>query len=398
LINNKLINKEQKDNKQKSGQLEINEISAVIEPGEFPKDYMEINFGPHHPSTHGVFRFIAKLDGEKILEVEPIVGYLHRGIEKIAENRTYIQFKPLVDRLDYTGAMNNEFGYCLAVEKLMDLEAPPKAQAIRVICSELNRICAHEVFFGAMGLEVGAFTPFLFGFKDRELAMHLMEMLAGGRLTFNYFTIGGVRQDVPKGFYEETKEFLKKFKSSLAEYHELFSGNEIFIKRTKGVGVITREDAIEWSMSGPTLRGSGACFDIRKVEPYSGYDKYDWEIPVGKNGDVYDRYWVRMREMEQSARIVEQAIESLPSGDYQAKVSRVIRPPAGEVYYRVEGTKGEVGFYVVSDGSDKPYRIKIRTPSFNHLNALNYVLKNSYIADFPIILGSFDTVMGSVDR
>jgi len=382
----------------KNNEIEVDEISEISEPGEYPKDYMEINFGPHHPSTHGVFRFIAKLDGEKILEVEPVVGYLHRGIEKMAESRTYVQFKPLVDRLDYTGAMNNEFGYCLAIEKLMGLESPPKAQSIRVICAELNRICAHEVFFGAMGLEAGAFTPFLFGFKDREMAMHLMEMLAGGRLTFNYFTIGGVRQDVPAGFFKEAKDYLKQFKKNLAEYHELFSGNEIFIKRTKDIGIISREDAIEWSMSGPTLRASGVRFDIRKVEPYSGYDKYDWEVPAGSNGDIYDRYWVRMNELAQSARIIEQALDSLPDGDYQAKVSRNIKPPAGEVYFRVEGTKGEVGFYVISDGTDKPYRMKIRTPSFNHLNALNYVLKNNYIADFPLILGSFDTVMGSVDR
>lgn len=382
----------------KNNEIEVDEISEISEPGEYPKDYMEINFGPHHPSTHGVFRFIAKLDGEKILEVEPVVGYLHRGIEKMAESRTYVQFKPLVDRLDYTGAMNNEFGYCLSIEKLMDIEAPPKAQAIRVICAELNRICAHEVFFGAMGLEAGAFTPFLFGFKDRETAIHLMEMLAGGRLTFNYFTIGGVRQDVPAGFFKEAKDYLKQFKKNLAEYHELFSGNEIFIKRTKDIGVISREDAIEWSMSGPTLRASGVRFDIRKVEPYSGYDKYDWEVPAGSNGDIYDRYWVRMNELAQSARIIEQALDSLPDGDYQTKVSRNIKPPAGEVYFRVEGTKGEVGFYVISDGTDKPYRMKIRTPSFNHLNALNYVLKNNYIADFPLILGSFDTVMGSVDR
>lgn len=380
------------------GKEEIIEISDINQPGEIPKDYMEINFGPHHPSTHGVFRFIATLDGEKFVNVEPVVGYLHRGIEKIAENRTYVQFKPLVDRLDYTGGMNNEFGYCLAVETLMGIEAPPKAQAIRVICAELNRICAHEVFFGSIGLEVGAFTPFLFAFRDREQASHLMEMLAGGRLTFNYFTIGGVRQDIPKDFYKETKKFLKEFKKNLAEYDELFSGNEIFIKRTKNIGIISREEAIEWSMSGPTLRGSGARFDIRKVEPYSGYDKYDWEVPAGQNGDIYDRYLVRMYEMGQSARIIEQAIEDIPDGDYQAKVRKIIKPPAGEVYFRVEGTKGELGFYVVSDGSDKPFRLKIRTPSFNHLNALSHVLKGTYIADFPIILGSFDTVMGSVDR
>jgi NADH-quinone oxidoreductase subunit D len=207
-----------------------------------------------------------------------------------------------------------------------------------------------------------------------------------------------VRQDIPEGFYEETKDFLKLFKRNLAEYHDLFSGNEIFIKRTKDIGIISREDAIEWSMSGPTLRGSGAEFDIRKVEPYSGYDKYEWEVPVGSNGDVYDRYLVRMNEMAQSARIIEQALDSIPEGGYQAKTPRVIKPPAGELYFRVEGTKGEVGFYIISDGTEKPYRMKIRTPSFNHLNALNYVLKNNYISDFPVILGSFDTVMGSVDR
>ncbi|MCL4377194.1 MAG: NADH-quinone oxidoreductase subunit D, partial [Actinobacteria bacterium] len=327
----------------KDSETEIDEVSQIIEPGEYPKDYMEINFGPHHPSTHGVFRFIAKVDGEKIIEVEPIIGYLHRGIEKMAESRTYYSFKPLVDRLDYTGAMNNELGYCLSVEKLMELEVPERAQAIRVICAELNRISAHEIFFGAMGLEAGAFTPFLFGFRDREISVHLMEMLAGGRLTFNFFTIGGVRMDIPQGFYKETKDFLKKFEKSLEEYHELFSGNEIFIKRTRDVGIISKEDAIAWSMSGPTLRGSGIKFDIRKVEPYSGYDKYDWEVPAGSNGDVYDRYWVRMNEMRQSARIIGQALDLMPAGDYQAKVPKIIKPPAGEIYFRTEGTKGEVG-------------------------------------------------------
>jgi NADH-quinone oxidoreductase subunit D len=365
---------------------------------DLPKDYMEVNFGPHHPSTHGVFRFIAKIDGEKIISIDPVIGYLHRGIEKIAENRTYVQFKPLVDRLDYTGALNNELCYCLAVEKLMEIEVPERAQAIRVICAELNRIAGHLIFFGAMGLEVGAFTPLLFGFLDREMILNILEMLAGGRLTFNYMTIGGVREDVPAGFNEKLDKFIKQFPVKLKRFKELLTGNEIFVNRLKNVGILKKEDLFNWGASGPTLRGSGVRFDIRKVEPYSGYEKYDFEIPVGTNGDVYDRYLVRMEEIRQSIRIVQQAADGLPSGDYTAKVPKILKPPEGELYYRNEGTKGEIGFYIVSKGDKNPYRLKIRTPSFSHINMLNFAASGNYIADAIVILGSFDTVMGSCDR
>ena len=365
---------------------------------DLPKDYMEVNFGPHHPSTHGVFRFIAKVDGERIVSVEPIIGYLHRGIEKLAESRTYIQFKPLVDRLDYTGALNNELCYCLTIEKMLEIEIPERAQAIRVICAELNRIAAHIIFFSAMGLETGAFSPLLFGFIDREAILNMLEMLAGGRLTFNYITIGGVRQDIPAAFKAEFDKFLKVFPVKLKRYEELLSGNEIFINRLKGVGILKKEDLFNWGASGPTLRGSGVRFDIRKVEPYSGYEKYDFEVPVGTNGDAYDRYFVRMAEIKQSLRIVQQALDSLPSGDFTAKVPKVLKPPEGEIYYRNEGTKGEIGFYLVSNGDKNPYRLKIRTPSFSHINMLDFALRGNYIADAIVIFGSFDTVMGSCDR
>jgi NADH-quinone oxidoreductase subunit D len=365
---------------------------------DLPKDYMEVNFGPHHPSTHGVFRFIAKIDGERIIDIDPVIGYLHRGMEKMAENRTYNQFKPLVDRLDYTGGLNNELCYCLAVEKLMDIEAPPRAQAIRVICAELNRIAAHLIFFGAMGLETGAFTPLLFGFLDRETILNIFEIMAGGRLTFNYITIGGVREDIPPTVKIHFDKFKKEFPVKLKRYEELITGNEIFIKRLKNVGILKKEDLFNWGASGPVLRGSGVKFDIRKVEPYCGYEKYDFEIPVGTNGDVYDRYLVRMEEIKQSMRIVEQALDNLPSGDFTVKVPRVIKPPEGEVYLRNEGTKGEIGFYIVSKGDRNPYRLKIRTPSFSHINMLNFAASGNYIADAIVILGSFDTVMGSCDR
>jgi NADH-quinone oxidoreductase subunit D len=365
---------------------------------DLPKDYMEVNFGPHHPSTHGVFRFIAKIDGERIIDIDPVIGYLHRGIEKIAENRTYAQFKPLVDRLDYTGGLNNELCYCLAVEKLMDIEAPPRAQAIRVICAELNRIAAHLIFFGAMGLETGAFTPLLFGFLDRETILNIFEIMAGGRLTFNYITIGGVREDIPSTVKTYFNKFNKEFPVKLKRYEELITGNEIFIKRLKNVGILKKEDLFNWGASGPTLRGSGVKFDIRKVEPYSGYEKYDFDIPVGTNGDVYDRYLVRMEEIKQSMRIVAQALDNLPPGDFTVKVPRIIKPPEGEVYLRNEGTKGEIGFYIVSKGDKNPYRLKIRTPSFSHINMLNFAASGNYIADAIVILGSFDTVMGSCDR
>lgn len=365
---------------------------------DFPKDYMEVNFGPHHPSTHGVFRFIAKIDGERIIDIDPVIGYLHRGIEKIAENRTYVQFKPLVDRLDYTGALNNELCYCLAVEKLMEIEAPPRAQAIRVVCAELNRIASHLIFFGAMGLETGAFTPLLFGFIDRETILNIFEIMAGGRLTFNYMTIGGVREDIPPTVRLKFDKFQKEFAVKLKRYEELLTGNEIFVNRVKNVGILKKEDLLNWGASGPTLRGSGVRFDIRKVEPYSGYEKYDFDIPVGTTGDVYDRYLVRMEEIRQSMRIIRQALDSMPSGDFAAKVPRVIKPPEGELYYRNEGTKGEIGFYIVSKGEKNPYRLKIRTPSFSHINMLNFAAKGNYIADAIVILGSFDTVMGSCDR
>jgi NADH-quinone oxidoreductase subunit D len=371
---------------------------AEILLDDFPKDYMEVNFGPHHPSTHGVFRFIAKIDGERIIDVDPVIGYLHRGIEKIAENRTYVQFKPLVDRLDYTGALNNELCYCLAVEKLMEIEAPPRAQAIRVVCAELNRIAAHLIFFGAMGLETGAFTPLLFGFIDRETILNIFEIMAGGRLTFNYMTIGGVREDIPPTVKLKFDKFQKEFAVKLKRYEDLITGNEIFVNRLKNVGILKKEDLFNWGASGPTLRGSGVRFDIRKVEPYSGYEKYDFDIPVGSNGDVYDRYIVRMEEIRQSMRIIRQALDSMPSGDFTAKVPRVIKPPEGEIYYRNEGTKGEIGFYIVSKGEKNPYRLKIRTPSFSHINMLGFATKGNYIADAIVILGSFDTVMGSCDR
>lgn len=365
---------------------------------DFPKDYMEVNFGPHHPSTHGVFRFIAKIDGERIIDVDPVIGYLHRGIEKMAENRTYTQFKPIVDRLDYTGALNNELCYCLAVEKLMEIEAPPRAQAIRVVCAELNRIAAHLIFFGAMGLETGAFTPLLFGFIDRETILNIFEIMAGGRLTFNYMTIGGVREDIPPTVKPKFNKFAKEFVVKLKRYEDLITGNEIFVRRLKNVGILKKEDLFNWGASGPTLRGSGVKFDIRKVEPYSGYEKYDFDIPVGTTGDVYDRYIVRMEEIRQSMKIIRQALDSMPSGDFAAKVPRVIKPSEGELYYRNEGTKGEIGFYIVSKGEKNPYRLKIRAPSFNHISMLNFATKGNYIADAIVILGSFDTVMGSCDR
>jgi NADH-quinone oxidoreductase subunit D len=376
--------------------MQYKEQEIILE--DLPKDYMEVNFGPHHPSTHGVFRFIAKVDGERIVSVDPVIGYLHRGIEKLAENRTYIQFKPLVDRLDYTGALNNELCYCLTVEKLMEIEVPEKAQAIRVLCAELNRIAAHLIFYSAMGLETGAFSPLLYGFIDREMILNLLENLAGGRLTFNYLTIGGVRQDIPAGFKEKLGSFIKQFPTKLRRFENLITGNEIFINRLKGIGVLKKEDLLNWGASGPTLRGSGIRFDIRKVEPYSGYEKYDFEVPVGTNGDVYDRYLIRMEEIRQSIRIVEQVIEGMPSGDYTAKVPRVLKPPEGELYYRNEGTKGEIGFYLVSKGERNPYRLKIRTPSFSHISMLDFALSGNYIADAIVILGSFDTVMGSCDR
>lgn len=358
-----------------------------------------INMGPQHPSTHGVFRMRVTFDGEVIVDMEPIFGYLHRGIEKLAEGRTYTQIIPLTDRLDYLAAMSNNFGYCLAVEKLCGIEVPLRAEYIRVIMAEMMRISSHLMAIGFFLNDLGAFfTPLLYMYREREKLLDLFEMVCGQRLTYNYIRIGGVSHDLPPEFIPALKKFVKEMPGFIAEYEQLLSENEILLARTKGVGILPRDLAINASISGPVLRGSGVKWDIRRADPYSVYDKFEFEIPTGTVGDNYDRYWVRIQEMKQSTRILEQAIEGLPGGPIKTEVPHFLRPPKGEVYVRIEAPKGELGFYIVSDGGISPYRLHIRPPSFINLTALKQMIIGWKLADAIITFGSIDIVLGEVDR
>jgi len=362
-----------------------------------------INMGPQHPSTHGVLRLILMTDGELVLEAQPDIGYLHRCAEKIGESVSWHQNVPYTDRLDYLASMNNNIAYCLAVEKLAGIEAPPRAQYIRVIVAEMNRIASHLVSWGTYGLDMGAFTPFLYSFRERELILDLFEALCGARLTYNYVTIGGVRRDLPPGWAQKAGEFLDYFEPKIAEYNDLLSYNHIFINRTANVGVIPADRAIAYGLSGPPLRGSGVKWDLRKVSPDLVYDKMEFDICVGEGrmgqvGDSWDRYFVRVLEMVQSARILRQALAQLPAGDTQAKVPRILKPPPGEVYYEIENPRGQLGFYLVCDGGAVPARVKVRGPSFCNLSILNEVARDCLLGDVPAIVGSIDVVMGEVDR
>ena len=364
---------------------------------------MIINMGPQHPATHGVLRIILRTDGELVLDAIPDIGYLHRCAEKIGENIPYTQFVPYTDRMDYLAAMNNNIAYCLAVEKLAGIEAPPRAQYLRVVVAEMNRIASHLVAWGTYGLDLGAFTPFLYAFRERELILDLFEALCGARLTYSCMAIGGVRFDAPAGWVEKVREFLDYFEPKIAEYNELLSFNQIFIKRTANVGVIPADLAIAYGLSGPVLRGSGVKWDLRKDTPDLVYDKMDFDVCVGdgrmgKVGDCWDRYFVRVLEMAQSVRIVRQALDQMPAGEVRAKVSRVFKPPVGEVYYEIENPRGQLGFYIVSDGQAVPYRLKARGPSFCNTSILREIARNCLLGDIPAIIGSIDVVMGEVDR
>ena len=379
--------------------------------------------GPQHPATHGVLRIVLELDGEVIVKATPHIGHLHRGIEKLAETKTYHQSIPFTDRLDYTNAMGNNLAYVLAVEKLLGLEIPKRAQYLRVMMAELQRIAAHLIWLGTHVLDMGATTPIFYTFREREDILRIFEEVAGGRLTPTYLRIGGVSKDLPEGIEEKVKAFVRTFPDHLKEYETLLTKNVIWMKRTKGVGVISKEDAISWGVTGPTLRGCGVKYDVRKVFPYSSYEEFDFDIPMGSVGDVYDRYTVRLREMEWSNSIVEQAVERLPKGPIMANDPRVtlppkddvmkdmaalirqfkivcegFKPPVGESYASVEASKGELGFYIVSDGSNRPFRFRIRAPSFANLSALPRMVEGSLIADVISTIGSIDIVLGEIDR
>lgn len=357
-----------------------------------------LNMGPQHPSTHGVLRVILKLDGEKVLGTKCVIGYLHRGVEKLGENRTYQMFAPYVDRMDYVASVSNGLGYCLAVEKLLSVEAPPRAQAVRVILTELNRIASHLVWLGTHALDIGAITPVFYTFREREYILDIYEKYCGARLTTHAFRIGGLQYELYDGFEEEVKKFCNLFLPKVDEYEELLSGNRIWKARLTNVGVLNAEDCKAYGVTGPMLRAAGVKWDIRKAKPYSGYEKYDFEIPTRENGDTYDRYIVRMQEMRQATRIIQQAVEDIPSGPIMGKVPKVIKPPVGEVYVSIEAPKGELGYYIVSDGSPQPYRVRVRPPSFVNLQSLDKMARGGLIADMVAIIGTIDIVLGEVDR
>lgn len=357
-----------------------------------------LNMGPQHPATHGVFRMVLTIDGERIVDMEPHIGYLHRGSEKLCEGEQYSQIITLFDRFDYVSGFNNELVFCSAIEKLMGLEVPERAQYIRVILCELNRIANHLLFYGSFGSDAGATTPFLFAFRAREEIQSVFESVSGARLMHNYFRVGGVKEDVPDDFKQLITPLLGNLRRIVDESDRLLTFNEMLLARTRDIGTIDGQTAVAYGLTGPNLRASGVRYDIRRAEPYLVYDRLDFDIPVGDRGDCWDRYYVRMQEMYQCIRIVEQALEQMPEGPTMAQVRRISRPPKGEVFVHAENPRGALGIYVVSDGSDKPYRLKVRPPSFCNLMALKHMMRNAYVADAVMILGSLDIVLGEVDR
>jgi NADH-quinone oxidoreductase subunit D len=361
---------------------------------------ININMGPQHPSTHGVFRMVLTIDGERIIDVEPHIGYMHRGAEKLSENMDYRQAIGFQDRTDYLGQFLAEQAYCMAVEKLLGLEVPERAEYIRVILCELNRVTSHFMFLGAFGIDLGIFgTAFTYGFREREYIQDIFEEVSGERLMYGYFRPGGLVWDVPDNFVQRVREVLPHSKQGVKDLDMLMTENEIFVARTRGIGVLSTEDAIDWGLSGPMLRAAGVPWDLRKDRPYSIYDRFEFGIPVGEYGDVYDRYLMRLEEVRQSIRIVEQALEQLPDGPIMPeKMPRRLRGPEAEVYAAVEGARGEYGIYIVSKGGDKPYRLKIRAPSFCNLSALRDMTVGNYVADAVAILGAVDIVLCDVDR
>ncbi|MGB2981355.1 MAG: NADH dehydrogenase (quinone) subunit D [Candidatus Zixiibacteriota bacterium] len=384
---------------------------------------MILNMGPQHPATHGVLRVILEMDGETVVKATPDIGFLHTGIEKTMESKTYAQVIPLTDRMDYVASLSNNLAYLLAVEKLLDVQAPPKAQFVRVLLTELTRIASHLVWVGSHALDMGAMSMLIYAFREREELMDIFELCSGQRMMTSYFRIGGLAQDIPDGFETKVRKVLDTFPARIDDYENLLTKNRIWLNRTVGVGKISTQNAIDLGVSGPILRACGVGWDIRKSNPYSGYEKFEFDIPTGKNGDVYDRYLIRMEEMRQSLRIVKQALDGIPEGDHVARVPGVVlppkeevvsniealifqfklvvegfSPPVGEVYHSIESPKGELGYYVVSDGSNKPYRVRVRPPCFVNLAALPEMIKGGLIADVVATIGSIDIVLGEIDR
>lgn len=364
---------------------------------------MILNMGPQHPSTHGVLRLELQLEGEIITKVIPHIGYLHRCFEKHAEAMTYPQVIPYTDRMDYLASMGNEFGYVIAVEKLLGIEVPQRVEYIRVIMAELQRIASHLVALGTYGADIGAFTPFLFAFRDREKILNLFEITCGARLLYNYIWVGGLSHDLHPNFVSLAKEFVPYFRPKIKEFNDLLSFNKIFIDRTANIGILPAETAVNYGISGPMLRGSGFKWDLRKNDPYSVYPKFNFDIPVGKGemgtvGDSWDRYYVRVLEMEESLKIIDQALDQLPEGDVTSAIPKRIKPPVGQVYARIENPRGELGYFIISNGTPNPFRVKVRAPSFVNLGIMDVLCRGHMVADIVAILGSVDIVLGEVDR
>ncbi|MBM7652673.1 NADH-quinone oxidoreductase subunit D [Neobacillus cucumis] len=359
---------------------------------------MLLNVGPQHPSTHGVFRLVVKIDGEIITEAKPVIGYLHRGTEKLAENLQYTQIIPYTDRMDYLSAMTNNYVICHAVETMMGIQLPDRAEYLRVLAMELGRVASHLVAWGTYVLDLGATSPFIYAFRDREMIINMLNELSGARLTFNYMRVGGVKWDAPEGWIERVRDFVPYMREQLKGYHDLVSGNEIFLDRVKGVGVYTKEEALQYSLSGPNLRSTGVKWDLRKDEPYSIYDRFDFDVPTSEDGDCLARYHLRLAEISESLKIIEQAVEQFPAeGDIMAKVPKIIKVPKGEGFVRIESPRGEIGCYIYSDGKKEPYRLKFRRPSFYNLQILPKLLVGENIANLIAILGAVDIVLGEVD-
>ena len=398
---------------------------SVTEQGllQRDKDTMTLNMGPQHPSTHGVFRVILEMDGEVVKTAEPEIGYLHTGIEKTSENKRYAHVIPMTDRLDYLNPPGNNLAFCLSTEKLLEIEIPDRANALRVIMCELSRIASHLVWLGTHALDIGAMTVFLYCWREREMILDLNEEISGVRMMTSYIRVGGVAKDATRSWLDGILDFVQYFPEKVDEYERLRTNNPIWLDRTEGVGAFTREEAINWSLSGPALRASGVNWDIRKSQPYSGYENYNFEVPVQNNGDIFDRYRVRIEEMRQSRSIIQQVLEDLPGGPYKAPDNKVSLParetlhtsmealihhfklvsegisvPKGETYVPIEGARGEVGFYIVSDGTNVPSRVKLRAPSFIAIPGMCKMMEGCYIADVVGIIGSIDIVMGEVDR
>ena len=375
----------------------------ILDKSIIDADKMVLNMGPQHPSTHGVLRLKIITDGEIVSSVEPIIGYLHRCFEKHCEHLSYEQILPFTDRCDYLASMHMTHAFSIAVEKLLDVEIPERVEYIRVIIAELQRIASHLISIGAFGLDVGAITPFTWTLRDRERILDLFEALCGARLLYNYVWPGGVSHDLPPTFLDRTIEFLDYFEPQIEEYNQLLTTNKIFIERTADVGVMPANVAINFGVTGPTLRGSGVDYDLRKTEPYSIYEKFDFNVPVGEGlmgtvGDCWDRYYVRVLELTESVRILRQAIAKIPGGDVHSALPKKIRPKVGEVYSRYESARGDVGFYIKSDGKNIPTRVKMRSPAYCNLSVLNEISSGWMISDVITILGSLDIVLGEIDR